>query len=153
MPAAVRTSKLAGLFEHAARLIHGAGHAHGLYPAQWTALRYFSEAGRSRGRVPTVAGLMRFQNMAMSPVARTVRSMVDKGLLERRPNPQDRRADLIDLTEDGRRLLALDPRQRLEALLDQVPASQRVVVAEALQILIDGLLDETDRPAPPPDRS
>ncbi|AWK85457.1 MarR family winged helix-turn-helix transcriptional regulator [Azospirillum thermophilum] len=151
MPAAVRTSKLAGLFEHAARLIHGAGHAHGLYPAQWTALRYFSETGRDRA--PTVAGLMRFQNMAMSPVARTVRSMVEKGLLERRPNPQDRRADLIDLTDEGRRLLELDPRQRLEALLDKVPASQKVVVAEALQILIDGLLDETDRSAPPPDRS
>src|SRR6478609_8979167 len=84
------------LLEQVSRMIHGAGYAQGLYPAQWVALRYFAEVD-----VP----------------ARTIRTLVDKGLLERRPNPRSRRADLIEVTENGRALLRNDPRMPLRSML------------------------------------
>ncbi|MBP2299222.1 MarR family winged helix-turn-helix transcriptional regulator [Azospirillum picis] len=127
---------MASLLEQAARLIHGAGHSQGLYPAQWTALRYFAEATpQSR----TAAGLMRYQNMAMSPVARTVRALVEKGLVARTPNPKDGRSDLIELTPMGRELLRLDPRNDLEALLGKVTPDHLASLALALQAVIQGM--------------
>jgi DNA-binding MarR family transcriptional regulator len=103
------------LLEQVSRMIHGAGYAQGLYPAQWVALRYFAEVD-----VParTASGLARFQDMSIAPVARTIRTLVEKGLLERRPNPRSRRADLIEVTESGRTLLQQDPRLPLRTLLD-----------------------------------
>ena len=62
---------IAALIERASRLIHSIGYAEGLYPAQWTALRFFSEAPPS---ARTTAGLARFQGMSLGPVARTVRT-------------------------------------------------------------------------------
>lgn len=137
----VAPRELAALLEHAARLIHGAGHRKGLVPAQWTALRYFARAG-VEGR--TVAGLMRFQNMALSPVARTVRLLVEKGLLERLPNPKDRRADLIAVTASGLRLLEDDPSRGLEAILGEISPEQSTMFFDVLQSTIRGLLATDD---------
>ncbi|MBP2295164.1 MarR family winged helix-turn-helix transcriptional regulator [Azospirillum rugosum] len=138
MVKAVRVKGVASLLEQSARLIHGAEHSHGLYPAQWTALRYFAEV---TPQARTAAGLMRFQNMAMSPVARTVRSLVEKGLVARQPNPRDGRSDLIELTPQGRELLRFDPRNDLEILLRQLPPDQLASLALALQTVIQGMVE------------
>ncbi|KAA0681895.1 MarR family winged helix-turn-helix transcriptional regulator [Roseomonas genomospecies 6] len=141
----VRVKGVASLLEQSARLIHGAGHSHGLYPAQWTALRYFAEA---MPQARTATGLMRFQNMAMSPVARTVRALVEKGLVSRQPNPRDGRSDLIELTSEGHALLRFDPRNDLESLLGQLPPDQLASLALALQTVIQGMV-ETDASSNP----
>ena len=134
----VRVKGVANLLEQAVRLVHGAGHRYGLYPAQWMALRYFAEANP---QARTAAGLMRFQNMAMSPVARTVRALVEKGLLIKKPNPQDGRSDLIEVTSEGQKLLLLDPRNDLETLLSKLPPDQLASLALALQSVIQGMVD------------
>jgi len=84
---------------------------------------------------------MRYQNMAMSPVARTVRALVEKGLVTRKPNPLDGRSDLIELTPKGQALLRLDPRNDLEALLAKVMPDHLASLAFALQSVIQGMVN------------
>jgi len=124
----IRADAVAILLEQVARMIHGAGHAEGLYPAQWVALRYFAEADAP---ARTVAGLARYQGLSIAPVARTVRTLVEKGLLARRPGSG--RADLVEVSESGHGLLKLDPRQVLVQALAQLDTADRRPLAEALE--------------------
>ncbi len=133
------------LLEQASRMIHGSGYAQGLYPAQWVALRYFVEAD---GPARTATGLARFQDMSIAPVARTSRTLVEKGLLERQPNPRSRRADLVAVTEAGLTMLQHDPRQPIEALLASLPRAGRDALTEALEMLVR----ELPRASPYPSR-
>jgi len=128
---------IAALIERASRLIHSIGYAEGLYPAQWTALRFFSEAPPS---ARTTAGLARFQGMSLGPVARTVRTLVEKGLLARAANPSSRRADLIAVTVAGKELLKRDPRAAVAGAVDSLTPDQREVMAIAMESLLHGLL-------------
>jgi DNA-binding MarR family transcriptional regulator len=128
---------IAALIERASRLIHSIGYAEGLYPAQWTALRFFSEAPPS---ARTTAGLARFQGMSLGPVARTVRTLVEKGLLARAANPSSRRADLIAVTVAGKDLLKRDPRAAVAAAVDSLTLEQREVMATAMETLLHSLL-------------
>ena len=128
---------IAALIERASRLIHSIGYAEGLYPAQWTALRFFSEAPPS---ARTTAGLARFQGMSLGPVARTVRTLVEKGLLARAANPSSRRADLIAVTTAGQTLLKRDPRAAVAAAVESMPLDQREALASAMETLLHGLL-------------
>ncbi len=128
---------VAALIERASRLIHSIGYAEGLYPAQWTALRFFTEAPPS---ARTTAGLARFQGMSLGPVARTVRTLVEKGLLARAANPSSRRADLIAVTSSGQVLLKCDPRAAVAAAVEKMPLEHREVLASAMETLLHGLL-------------
>jgi DNA-binding MarR family transcriptional regulator len=127
---------VAALLEQAARLLHGVCHHDGLVPAQWMALRYFA---RARGRERTVAGLMRYQNLDRSPVARTVRLLVERGLLVRSPNPHDRRADIIELSPRGRTTLESDPTHDLEGIVATLPPDQSRTLARALRTTVDAM--------------
>lgn len=127
---------VATLIEQTARLLHSAGHAEGLYPAQWMALRYFSEA---QPNARTMAGLARFQDMCLGPVARTVRTLVEKGLLERNPNPRNRRADLITVSPSGRKLLESDPRHAIVDVLRSMPTESHEALAHSMTVLLAGL--------------
>jgi len=124
---------IAALLEQASRLIHSSGYAEGLYPAQWIALRYFSEASPA---ARTTAALARFQGMSLGPVARTVRTLVDKGLLGRQANPASRRADLITVTLSGQTMLRRDPRAILTQSLESMPVAQREALADGLEGLL-----------------
>ena len=138
MQAQISTVGIAALIERASRLIHSIGYAEGLYPAQWTALRFFSEAPPS---ARTTAGLARFQGMSLGPVARTVRTLVEKGLLARAANPSSRRADLIAVTAAGQVLLKRDPRAAVAAAIETMPPEHREALASAMETLLHGLLD------------
>ncbi|MEI7607236.1 MAG: MarR family transcriptional regulator [Rhodospirillaceae bacterium] len=127
---------IATLIERAARIVHSLGYAEGLYPAQWVALRYFSEAPPSNR---TTAALAHYQGMGLGPVARTVRTLVDKGLLARAANPASRRADLIAVTATGKALLNSDPQNAIAAVVETMPAEHRVALATALEVLVPTL--------------
>jgi DNA-binding MarR family transcriptional regulator len=132
-------TEVAARLERASRLIHSAGHAEGLYPAQWSALRYCAEAPLQER---TTAALARFQGMNLGPVARTVRTLVDKGLLTRGRHPGNGRADLLSLTAAGAALLERDPRRALVSGLSGLRPDRRAALAEALDRLIEGLFRE-----------
>lgn len=135
----VSATGVAALLEQASRLIHSAGHAEGLYPAQWSALRYFDEMPVQNR---TTASLARFQGMNLGPVARTVRTLVEKGLLVRTDNPKSRRADLLALTPAGRELMRRDPRRALAARIDALPGAQQEMLAGALETLLQGMFHD-----------
>jgi len=129
---------VSALFEQASRLIHGLGFAEGLTPAQWVALRYFAEAPPfSR----TMASLARYQGLTLAPVTRTVRTLIDKGYVERHPNPRSKRADLVIVTASGKQLLESDPRARLVEIVSQVPPAEREMLARSMKVILDGLLE------------
>ena len=94
------------LLELAGRSMHSMGYADGLYPAQWTALRYFSKASDGSR---TASALARFQGFANGPVSRTVRTLLSKGLLRKAPKQPAGRAEHLEITDDARQLLDRDP--------------------------------------------
>ncbi|MEI8395511.1 MAG: MarR family transcriptional regulator [Rhodospirillaceae bacterium] len=129
---------ITGLFEQASRLIHGARFSGGLTPAQWTALRYFAEAPPfSR----TMASLARFQGLTLAPITRTVRTLMEKGLVDRHPNPRSKRADLIIVNKAGRQMLNQNPRAQIAEVIAKVPIENREVLVQSMRTILDGLLE------------
>ncbi len=129
---------MTALLEQASRLMHGARFASGLTPAQWTALRYFAEAPPFQ---KTMASLARFQGLTLAPVTRTVRTLMDKGLVDRHPNPRSKRADLIIVNKAGRQMLNQNPRAQIAEVLAKIPVEDRVVFVRSLRTTLDGLLE------------
>ncbi|WP_327672287.1 MULTISPECIES: MarR family winged helix-turn-helix transcriptional regulator [unclassified Streptomyces] len=78
----------------------------------------------------------------LSTVSRQVRAMVDKGLVERRPDPEDRRGALLRATAAGRATFEEYRRQRdarLAELLEPWPAEDRYQLIRLLSRLNDDL--------------
>ena len=132
----VSTAGIAALIERSARLLHAIGYAGGLNPAQWVALRYFSEAPPI---IRTTADLARYQGMSLGSVSRTVRTLVEKNLLARADNPASRRADLIALTSAGHALLKNDPNKAVVAIVETMLTNQREALATALELTMTQL--------------
>jgi MarR family transcriptional regulator, organic hydroperoxide resistance regulator len=62
----------------------------------------------------------------------------DRGLIERRPDPADRRAHLLSVTPSGRRLresVQRDIQRREDRLLARLPPGDRAAFLRALQTL------------------
>ena len=129
-------SAIARLFELAARSLHSAGFSDGLYPAQWSALRYLAMAGPTER---TSAKLARFQQIAVGPVTRTVRTLVAKGLVIEGPSAGHHRSKQLNLTEDGRRLLAGDPLIAVDVELSKLPPHHARVLSATLGQIISTL--------------
>lgn len=129
-------SALAELLELTARKLHSRGHASGLFPAQWAALRYFS---RAQPELRTSSDLARFQGLANGPVSRTVRTLVQKGLLGKAADQPKGRAELLELTPSGQTLLEIDPTLELEAAITQLSEADRACLASSLERVVAGL--------------
>ncbi|SFD05557.1 MarR family winged helix-turn-helix transcriptional regulator [Devosia psychrophila] len=125
-------ASIAELLELTARKLHSRGHACGMFPAQWAALRYFSRAPEA---LRTASELARFQGLANGPVSRTVRTLVQKGLLAKAAEQPKGRAELLALTETGRTLLEGDPTLELKAALTDLPETDRRSLARTLELL------------------
>ena len=87
--------------------------------------------------------------MVTAPVVtRLASTLVDAGLVERRPDPGDKRAVLMALTPTGRRRVRAMRRDLLAAaheLLEPLPVEQREAVAAALDQLQVLLPDHSTR--------
>lgn len=87
-----------------------------------------------------------------STITRQVQALERAGLAERQVDPDDRRAALLSLTEEGRRAV-LETRShrrgRLEHVLSSWPASDRVEFARLLAYFNESFDDAVgDEPAP-----
>lgn len=138
MTPSVSVPGLASVVENTSRLLHASAHSEGLYPAQWVALRYFAEVAEAQR---TASALARYQDLAIASVARTVVTLVDKGLLNKLPNPRDARADLLEVTEVGYELLRRDPRLMLERALAEIPEEDIGAYARTATRLLQRLLE------------
>jgi DNA-binding MarR family transcriptional regulator len=129
-------SAIGRLFELAARSLHSASFSEGLYPAQWSALRYLATAGPTER---TSAKLARFQQLAVGPVTRTVRTLVAKGLLSEGPAAGHHRSKQLNLTEAGRRLLEKDPLIALDLELKTLSPQDARIISAVLGRIISAL--------------
>ena len=77
----------------------------------------------------TPSAISQATGMATTTLRDNVQRLVDRGLIERKPNPDDGRSYLIELTDAGRRLLqAADP-----ALLEAYLALERRLPRESAE--------------------
>jgi DNA-binding MarR family transcriptional regulator len=127
---------LADLLELLARMLHARGYQNDLFPAQWVALRYFSKARRD---LCTASELARFQGMANGPVSRTVRTLLQKGLLAKAKDQPRGKAEILELTTSGRALLKFDPCREIESILSGLSDDARILLGDTLQLLIHRL--------------
>jgi DNA-binding MarR family transcriptional regulator len=130
------TPALAELLELTARILHSRGHAEDLFPAQWAALRYFSRAPINQR---TASELARFQGLANGPVSRTVRTLVQKGLLAKAAEQPKGRAELLELTPAGRTMLERDPSRAVEAIISELGTSEQECFARSLELIVSRL--------------
>lgn len=131
--ARVSATALADLLELTSRLLHSRGYAKGLFPAQWVALRYFA---RAQINLRTASELARFQGLANGPVSRTVRTLVQKGLLQKAEEQPKGRAELLELTPSGEALLASDPVNAVSAALTALEPAEQVALARGLETVL-----------------
>jgi DNA-binding MarR family transcriptional regulator len=124
---------LATLLEQTGRVLHGLGYAADLFPAQWSALRYF---GRAEPQHRTASALARYQGLATGPVTRTVRTLIGKGLLVKAGSLGRGRSERIDLTPAGAALLATDPLSTVTAALEELSDSDRRGLAASLEVVL-----------------
>ncbi len=78
-----------------------------LHPMTLFVLTHLADQGPMRG-----ADLSDAFDMDKGGVSRQVQTLVDLGLVERRPDAEDRRAILLDATDEGRRRLEAMSRSR-----------------------------------------
>lgn len=78
-----------------------------LHPITYFILTHLAMHGPLRG-----ADLSDAFGMDKGGVSRQVQTLVDLGLVERQPNPEDRRAILLDATDEGRERLRTVARSR-----------------------------------------
>ncbi len=81
--------------------------------------------------------------LELQPISlvRLLDRLVEHGLLERRPDPKDRRANRLFLTQSGRQLV-----DDLDSLRDAIATDVlRDVPADALQTSLDTLVEVKDR--------
>jgi DNA-binding MarR family transcriptional regulator len=97
-----------------------------------------------RDGTSTVSELAAGEGVRPQSMAQTVAELEHAGLVVRRPDPADGRRALVELTEEGRGVLAADRRERAGWLADAIaerltPAEQRIL--ERAVPLLDRLAD------------
>jgi DNA-binding MarR family transcriptional regulator len=87
----------------------------------------------------TTSALAAADRMRPQSMAQTVAELADDGLVTRRPDPDDRRQILIELTESGRRLLEQERRRREDwlsrAIADELTPAEQKLLVEAIALL------------------
>lgn len=126
-----------------ARLFNHQATAHGLTRAHWRVI-----AGLYRHNGLTQTELAGTIAMARSPLGKVVDRLETAGLIERQPDPDDRRVNRLRLTEKAVPLI--EPAQRLVAQLEarafaDVPEKDRDTLVANLVSVRDALNDELDQ--------
>lgn len=120
--------------ERLARLLRQSGHAQGLNPVQWEALRYLA---RCNALSHSPGAMARYLGSTKGTVSQTVKSLAAKGLVSKQTVGQDRRAVALFLTEAGRAMLVHDATQVLQADIAELGEKTRKRLDRALAALLE----------------
>ena len=120
---------VASLLEQVARDIYPERGPRAVHPVQWSSLRYFGRAG-SQAR--TVSGLGKYLGVTLGPASRAAAALVRRGFITPKPNPDDRRSSLFDLTDEGREQLTHDPLFRLAYAISSVGDEEEATLSRML---------------------
>ncbi|MCQ8769685.1 MarR family transcriptional regulator [Streptomyces telluris] len=87
--------------------------------------------------------------LTQAAVSKALAKLERRGLIERAPNPADRRASLVTITEEGKRLMdSLFPRRlTVEAEMFHALGGARAEVLEALERLAEVMGDHVEKTA------
>jgi DNA-binding MarR family transcriptional regulator len=90
-----------------------------------------------REGVQSVSDLAQSERVRPQSMAQTVGDLEADGLVQRRPDPADRRRALVELTEEGRITLAADRLRREGWLAGAIEhaAGEQALVSEAVELL------------------
>lgn len=113
---------------------------HGLQPGWFDLLAALRRAGRPFELNPTQ--LMATTMLSSGGMTKRLDRLEDAGLVERRPDPSDRRGTLVGLTKQGRELVDAALVTHVgneERLLQPLSASERHALDELLRKLLSGL--------------
>ena len=92
-----------------------------------------------RGGSQSVSDLAAAERVRPQSMAQTVSDLEADGLVERRPDPQDRRRALVSLTEQGIATLQAERRQRegwlARAITDDLSPEEQAVLRDAVELL------------------
>lgn len=114
----------------------------GLNPAQWSALRYIERANRfSR----TVSGFAQYHGTTRGTASQTIRALVQKGYLRRRPTRHDQRSFRLELTDQARRALGADPIGEFVTAAGALPPEQCTALARGLRAMLEQVLEKRSR--------
>jgi DNA-binding MarR family transcriptional regulator len=122
--------------ERLARLLRQAGHAKGLNPVQWEALRYLA---RCNALSHSPGAMARYLGSTKGTVSQTVKALVAKGLVLKQVDGKDHRGVALYLTDAGRALLLDDAAQVLHADIVELSDKTRRRFDRALDALLEQL--------------
>ena len=92
-----------------------------------------------RGGPQSVSDLAMVERVRPQSMAQTVGDLEADGLVSRRPDPDDRRRALVELTEQGRDALIADRRRRegwlARAIAEDLDDAERELLAGAIDLL------------------
>jgi DNA-binding MarR family transcriptional regulator len=120
--------------ERLARLLRQAGHAKGLNPVQWEALRYLA---RCNALSNSPGAMARFLSTTKGTVSQTIKALEKKGLISKQVDPKDSRGVLLCLTDAGRQRLEDDDQQVVKADIAELPDKTRRRFDRALDALVE----------------
>lgn len=106
---------------------------------QFRVLGYLSEAPM------TVSDVARRRRVSFQSAGELVQGLVERGWINRIPDPNDRRQSLLHLTDSGRQQYERAQGQMLERLsdlLDRLPDDDQAVIRRAMSLLQSVLVDE-----------
>ena len=114
--------------------------AHGLQPGWFDVLAALRRAGEPYALTPTQ--LLRTMMLSSGGMTKRLDRLAEAGLIERRPNPNDRRGTLVKLTDRGKatidRLLPIHLANEQRLLASLTPAQQGTL-DQLLRLLLGGL--------------
>ncbi len=117
---------------------------HGLTPPQFITLCSLAQSAEKSSRMGPLAAAA-FQSAAS--MTGIVDRLMERGLVRREQDPQDRRSVVVVLTEEGERVLRQireERRRDMVHLLRRLPAEDQV----HLSFILENLLEEIEEPFP-----
>jgi DNA-binding MarR family transcriptional regulator len=129
----VETSIVLRELERLARLVRAASHAQGLTPAQWDILRFVGRANRFSNS-PIAAS--HYVGATKGTTSQSIASLAAKNLLLKVERKGDQRSLALLLTEQGVKMLGLDPLQALEKSVSQLGAKTQKRFAKGVSELL-----------------
>jgi DNA-binding MarR family transcriptional regulator len=121
-----------------------AGHAKGLNPVQWEALRYLA---RCNALSHSPGAMARFLGTTKGTMSQTLKALERKGLIAKQTDPKDSRGVLLFLTDAGKQRLVDDDQQVVKADIAELPDKTRRRLDRALDALLEQARLRSDEPS------
>ena len=136
-----QTNRALNLLERIARVINNDASLSELKPAQWEALRFFSQANRFSSNP---SALTAYLGVTKGTVSQTIIALERKGLVKKHKVKGDGRAVNIVLTKNGQETLSEDPLQELASCLQQVTGEKLDILSSTLEELLLNAIKNRD---------